>query len=553
MKLAKRRMTLLFGSLLLLSNVAGAATLTIDGSQAYQMIDGFGVNANSRSWTNNELQPVLDALIDQAGMTLFLAIFAGNSNWEATNDNANANVMNWPYYSSLYNAPDFQQLWGMMAYLNQKGITNGLVPKFGGPVALWMGGLSLTPGYENEYAETIASALIYARNTQHLQFTTVMPVNEPDNTYSGTQLTGADQYVIVAHDLGQQLDANGLSDLRFSGPDLAYTSTNWMATMMGDPYLMSKLAHFDLHSYVGLSADASGVYDFLHRSAYPDRHFWMSEFGVWCSSCQGGAGGNGSWTNAQGTASALVNHLANGASAGVAFEGYDSQYYGFNPATGETEPGYWSYWGLFGVDDINAVTKTYSPRKQFYTLSQISKFVRPGARRINVSGSTAPLTMVAFYHSATGQLTLTGVNASGSAVALAGTLTSLPTFGSLELYYTDSTTNLGDNGAVPVSNGTFVANVPANCVFTLVGAAAAAGQPVITQALLTGGGFVLRGTNGVPNREYVVLSATNVTLPQTQWTRIATNTFNPSGSFDCTNPVAPSAWQSYLRLQLTAP
>ena len=41
----------------------------------------------------------------------------------------------------------------MMAYLNQRGITNGLMPKFGGPGPLWMGGLSLTPGYENDCAE----------------------------------------------------------------------------------------------------------------------------------------------------------------------------------------------------------------------------------------------------------------------------------------------------------------------------------------------------------------------------------------------------------------
>ena len=61
--------------LLLLTGTAGAATVTINGAQTYQTIDGFGVNANSGSWTNNDLQPVLDALIDQAGMTLFLAEF----------------------------------------------------------------------------------------------------------------------------------------------------------------------------------------------------------------------------------------------------------------------------------------------------------------------------------------------------------------------------------------------------------------------------------------------------------------------------------------------
>jgi hypothetical protein len=80
-----------------------AATLTIDGSQTYQVIDGFGVNANHRSWNNNELQPVLDALIDQGGMTLFHVIF-DNNNWETVNDNSDSNVMNWAYYDGVYSA-----------------------------------------------------------------------------------------------------------------------------------------------------------------------------------------------------------------------------------------------------------------------------------------------------------------------------------------------------------------------------------------------------------------------------------------------------------------
>ena len=75
MKSAKKAIAGLFSSLLVLTGPAGAATVTIDGTQTYQTIDGFGVNANHRSWTNNELQPVLDALIDQAGMTLFRVVY----------------------------------------------------------------------------------------------------------------------------------------------------------------------------------------------------------------------------------------------------------------------------------------------------------------------------------------------------------------------------------------------------------------------------------------------------------------------------------------------
>src|SRR6267143_2129352 len=94
----------------LLAGVAGAATVTIDGARTYQTIEGFGVNANHRSWNNNELKPVLDSLIDQAGMTLFRVIY-DNTDWEATNDNADPNVFNWTYYNTVYAAADFQKMW----------------------------------------------------------------------------------------------------------------------------------------------------------------------------------------------------------------------------------------------------------------------------------------------------------------------------------------------------------------------------------------------------------------------------------------------------------
>ena len=452
-----------------LTVLPSAGTVIIDGAQTYQTIDGFGVNANSGSWNNNDLQPVLDALIDQAGMTLFLAMFAGDCSWETSNANPGPSLTNWTYFNSVYSGPSFQQLWGMMAYLNQRGITYGLMPKFTGYTASWMGGRSLTPGYENDYAKMLASALIYARQTQNLQFTVVPPLNEPDITGfdTGVQLSGASQYVTVVDDLGFQLDDNGMSDVLFSGPELASTSTSWMATMLGDPYLMSKLALFGLHSYAGNTPDASGVYSFIQQSAYPDTHFWMTEFNVWCQSCLNGVSGDNSWAFARGAATYLLKLLAEGASAGIVFEAYDSQFYAYNAATGQNEPVSWSYWGLLAVDDINATHRTYTPRKGFYTLAQIAKFVRPGAQRINVGGASTPLTVLAFYNTSNGQLTLTGANTTSGALTLSCSLSSLPAIPSLDLYYTSSTTNLCYGGSVGVNNGAFALLVPADCVFTL--------------------------------------------------------------------------------------
>src|SRR5258705_13345890 len=90
-----------------LARPAGAATVTIDGSVTNQTIDGFGVNANYWHFNNDELWAPLDALIDDAGMTIFRVVV--NNGWEAVNDNNDPNVMNWAYYNAIYSSPEFEK------------------------------------------------------------------------------------------------------------------------------------------------------------------------------------------------------------------------------------------------------------------------------------------------------------------------------------------------------------------------------------------------------------------------------------------------------------
>jgi hypothetical protein len=110
------------------------------------------------------------------------------------------------------------------------------------------------------------------------------------------------------------------------------------------------------------------------------------------------------------------------------------------------------------------------PHKDFYTLAQISKFVRPGSRVIGVSGSPGPLNLVVCFNDPLGQLTLVGMNNDTSVVALSGTLSSLPTINTLDSYYTTSETNLAQGPSIQVSSNAFDTAIPADCVFTLTGA-----------------------------------------------------------------------------------
>ena len=522
------------------SNVAvyalPSATVTVNGALTYQTIDGFGVNANHRNWTNNELVPVLDALINQAGMTLFRVVY-DNADWETNNENPGPIVTNWPYFSMVYsNTPDFQALWGIMAYLNQKGITNGLMPNFQGLGPAWMGGESLTPGYENQWAEMIASALVYARYTNHLQFTLVGPNNEPDIPGSGIGTTAA-QYVTTLHDLSQQLDTNGMKDVRFVGPDLSSSGTNWLPNLMSDPVVMGKLGHFGLHSYSGGGAWSTGVYDYLQQSAYPDITFWMTEFNVWCQVCQTGGAGTNNWDYFRGTAEYLLADLANGSSAGLVWEGYDSIYRNnYNDAE------HWTFWGLFAVNDTNAVPKTYTARPNFYTLSQITAFVRPGAQRIDVSGSVSLEYLLAFYNTNNGQLTLTGVNDTSSASSLSCALTSLPVIPSLDFYYTSSTTNLCYGGSVAVNNGAFSVVVPADCVFTLTYTNHAPSlSPVSVAPLDAGQTITITNHASDPDSPPQTLSFALLTAPAGATLNTNTGVFTwraPAALANTTNPVA---------------
>src|SRR5207248_7227412 len=59
---------------------AATVSVTVNGQQRFQVIDGFGVNANPKLWNNGELVPAINELTD-LGSTLWRVDIDGNSNW----------------------------------------------------------------------------------------------------------------------------------------------------------------------------------------------------------------------------------------------------------------------------------------------------------------------------------------------------------------------------------------------------------------------------------------------------------------------------------------
>ncbi len=420
-------------------------TLTVNGAQKYQTIDGLGVNINAHSWNDGELIPALDMLIDQMGTTAWRVAY-DMVDWESTNDNSDPDVPNWTYYNALYANAAFQNLWGTLHYLNQRGITKNIALSFMGRVPTWMGGSTIKSNSEDEFVETIATLLYYARNTEKIQFDIVDPLNEPDwDGIEGPQVS-ATQYTRILHKLSVKLDAMGLGDIRFLGPNTANVSTGvstYIPAMMSDAIVMSKVDHFGLHSY---SSGTGGADSAIKGSSYPTTNFWMTEF-----------------TNP----SDMWTLLRQNAASFEVWEAYDGVFQHAILAGRGTEPGNDDTAGP-ALIAYNSSTGTYSPRQNFYQVAQVTKFVPAGSVRIGASQTNGNLTVLAFYHAATGRVTIVGQNTSTSPVSLNGTLNSLPAVDGLQLYQTDNGgKRLARGSDVVVSNGAFYAVIPASSYFTL--------------------------------------------------------------------------------------
>lgn len=75
-------------------------------------------------------------------------------------------------------------------------------------------------------------------------------------------------------------------------------------------------------------------------------------------------------------------------------------------------------------------------------------------------------------------------------------------------------------------------------------------QPVINDIIPIGTNLAVYGQGGMPRSNYVVLATTNLTLPVSQWRRLATNSFDASGGFGFTNDMNPGNGQQFYLLQL---
>ena len=464
--------------------------LQIDGGTNYQTMDGFGVNINPSWWYEGEyadtkvIQHAIDLLVDSLGATIFRAVIE-EIDWEVVNDDNNPGHFNWDYYNRVFSNERFEGIWKTLRYLNNKGITNGLIISFMGappaspplakpdPLRSWMGGTDYTimPEMEDELVESMTALLYYMRHTAKVEFNLVSPMNEtdviswsknaehPDGIVEGPNMPDPVQYARVVRKLAEKLDAIGMSDIRFVAPDAASDKlfSGVLKEIVNDSYLMSKIAFWGVHQY---GNDAGNYWKIINVSGNPNKSYWVTE--------------TGGIRN-------MLGQLDDNASAFFFWDGFDCVYqHGRRNGYGSIPPNDWIFWlaGDEGKPLIEYIAQDHSwkPRKQFYEHAQLMKFIKPGSVRIGVTGQDSSMVVYA-YRAPDGNIVIAGSNNNDSTVCLDVSLANLTLPKALSLIYTDSVSNFADGGKILLSGNSFKANIPARSVFTIM--AAGSGRPGI--------------------------------------------------------------------------
>ena len=75
-------------------------------------------------------------------------------------------------------------------------------------------------------------------------------------------------------------------------------------------------------------------------------------------------------------------------------------------------------------------------------------------------------------------------------------------------------------------------------------------SPVFSSISLAGSNLIVGGSNGTAGMSYLVLTTTNLLVPLTNWSLLATNIFGPGGAFNFTNSLPLSSPQQFYILKL---
>jgi O-glycosyl hydrolase len=385
-----------------------SAKVTVDFSARRQLIDGFGVNINSKYWAGGKLAPVVDLLIDDLGATLFRLDHYGRANWMDPQNTRDRSVLNREEYDRVYEGRDFQNAAGMARHLNARGIEpyitiSGVPPR-------WMcaeDGKTLE-AYD-DYADMAADYAAWLK-AQGVRFRLFGPLNETDLGPPEGPLVDPDGYVMALKAIVRKLDERGLRDVQLVAAEQGTYNLNYARAIFTCPALRDRVAVFGVHAYSDFRAD--DLVKFLEEANGGKTRAWMTEFNDLKQDME----------HEQLLATKLYERLMrlldsgmNGALVWDAFDNYHDH--------DET-------WTQFGL--LTNTWDVFEPKKRYAAARHVFRFVRPGFHRIEARSTHPDVQVLAFASEDGASLTVAGMNLGARSVlvdldlGLSGMASALP-------------------------------------------------------------------------------------------------------------------------------
>jgi glucuronoarabinoxylan endo-1,4-beta-xylanase len=267
---------------------------------------------------------------------------------------------------------------------------------------------------------------------QGAPFYAVSPGNEVQFTQAFESCVwDAKDYATIVTMLREMLDAAGYRQVKIFGPETMTShlyeggTLSYIKALKADPNALAALGAFATHGFENdvlpaTSATSSRLFwDLIADTGKP---FWITE----------GATGGHAWPAPirRGIGNALHNALVAGnCSAFVPWQITESR------------------------ESINSVMVMNRLTPKTYTMMHYSRFIRPGAVRIDAQPAFGDLQVSAFLHEGSGALTIVAINSTSRQQALNLTFENLNGLSALRAYRTSATENLRSVGDVAVNDG----------------------------------------------------------------------------------------------------
>jgi O-glycosyl hydrolase len=107
--------------------------------------------------------------------------------------------------------------------------------------------------------------------------------------------------------------------------------------------------------------------------------------------------------------------------------------------------------------------------KRHYTLGNYSKFIRPGYRRVDVTGTSSSELLLSAYRGTDGTVVVVAINRGATSANLSFSIAGGTAPAVMTPWVTSASDNLAAKTAIAVSGGSFTATLASKTVTTFVG------------------------------------------------------------------------------------